>query len=156
MTTFAIDFDSLLKTIENALVSLTESNAALQEVCKQLYENVPYYNWVGFYFVDPYNPRELVLGPFVGEPTEHVRIPFRSGICGQAAAQKKIFIVPDVSKETNYLSCSPEVQSEIVIPIFKEGDILGELDIDSHQTNPFSKKDETFLKDVCELISKWI
>ncbi len=126
---------------------------ALQRVCDTLRNEVPHYDWVGFYFVDG---RELVLGPFSGEPTEHVRIKFGEGICGQAAEREEVFIVQDVSKEDNYLSCSPEVKSEIVVPIFKDGKVVGELDIDSHKLSPFTEEDEKFLEEVCSLVSEYL
>lgn len=118
-------------------------------MCAFLQKNVPYYHWVGFYFLDPQKPDELVLGPFVGAPTDHVRIPVGKGICGQAVAAKAAFIVQDVTKETNYLSCSSHVKSEIVVPIFKDFEIIGEIDIDSHDTAPFSEDDRVFLEKVC-------
>jgi len=83
-----------------------------------------------------------------------VRIPFGRGICGQAAERKETFVVQDVSKETNYLSCSPEVKSEIVVPIMKDGRVLGELDIDSHSLAPFTDEDREFLENICRLISE--
>ena len=119
-----------------------------------LKENVSYYDWVGFYLVNPRKQSELLLGPYVGEATEHVRIPFGKGICGQAAETKKTFIVQDISKETNYLSCNPHVKSEIVIPIFKGETIIGELDIDSHELSPFTKEDAAFLKKTGEMVAK--
>jgi GAF domain-containing protein len=103
--------------------------------------------------VDKDRPRELVLGPFEGEPTEHVRIAFGKGICGQAASVKKTFVVQDVSKETNYLSCSSKVKSEIVIPIFRERKFVGELDVDSHVASPFTVKDEIFLTKIAKKVS---
>ena len=109
---------------------------------------------MGFYLTDPNAERELVLSPFAGAPTEHVRIPFGHGICGQAAERKQTFIVPDVAAETNYLSCSPMVKSEIVLPILKQGEILGELDIDSHTIDAFSEEDRTFLLKVCYAVSR--
>lgn len=118
-----------------------------------LIENVPHYDWVGFYLVDKAK-KELVLGPFVGEPTEHIRIPFGRGICGQAAERRTTFVVQDVSKEGNYLACSPKVKSEIVIPLFKGGEIIGELDIDSHTLSPFTEEDRVFLEDVCKVVSE--
>jgi GAF domain-containing protein len=126
----------------------------LRQICELLESEIPHYNWVGFYLVDPENPHELILGPYVGAPTEHTRIPFGKGICGQAAATKKTFLIQDVSKETNYLSCSLHVKSEIVIPILKNQKIIGELDIDSHQTAPFTVADQKFLEYVCELLAK--
>jgi GAF domain-containing protein len=124
----------------------------LETICELLQGGVAYYEWVGFYIVDA-SQKALVLGPFVGEPTEHVRITFGKGICGQAAERQETFIVQDVSQETNYLSCSPSVQSEIVVPIFKDGEIVGELDIDPHTLSPFTQEDREFLEDVCQIVS---
>jgi GAF domain-containing protein len=149
-------FDFLVKKSEQILNSGADREEKLKKICKLFKDNVPYYNWVGFYLVDKERENELILGPFEGEPTEHVRIPFGSGICGQAAQRRKTYIVQDVTKETNYLSCSLHVKSEIVIPIFKRGKIVGELDIDSHALAPFSVEDETFLKQIGEMTSKII
>jgi L-methionine (R)-S-oxide reductase len=145
---------SLVDRIGEVLKSSMSRDEKLKTVCRLLKDNVPYYNWVGFYIVGAERRNELVLGPFEGEPTEHTRIPFGRGICGQAAELRKTFLVQDVSKQTNYLSCSANVKSEIVIPIFKRGEIVGELDIDSHSLSPFSRKDQTFLKKICEMMSK--
>jgi GAF domain-containing protein len=125
----------------------------LQAICRLLKDNVPHYDWVGFYLVDKKRPTELVLGPFEGEQTEHIRIPFGRGICGQAASLKETFIVQDVSKQTNYLSCSPKVKSEIVIPILSSHRIVGELDIDSHVSSAFTLDDEVFLEKIAKMVS---
>ncbi len=125
----------------------------LRAICRLLRDNVSFIDWVGFYLVDKARPRELVLGPFEGEPTEHVRIAFGRGICGQAASQQRTFVVQDVSMETNYLSCSSKVKSEIVIPIFRKRKLVGELDIDSHVASPFTVKDEIFLTKIAKLVS---
>ena len=129
-------------------------NDKLRTICRLLKDNVSYIDWIGFYNVNKNKPRELVLGPFEGEPTEHVRIPFGKGICGQAASLKKTFTVQDVSKETNYLSCSSEVKSEIVIPIFKKRKLVSELDIDSNLASPFTAEDETFLTTIAQMVSE--
>jgi L-methionine (R)-S-oxide reductase len=147
-------FGSLAKKISEVLKSKVDRDEKLETVCKLLRDNVSYYNWVGFYIVDMKRQKELVLGPFEGEPTEHVRIPFGRGICGQAAQLRDTFLVQDVSKEANYLSCSTNVKSEIVVPIFKNEEVVGELDIDSHALSPFTKEDETFLKKIGEMTSK--
>jgi GAF domain-containing protein len=131
-------FNVLTKKTNEVLKSKSKKDEKLRAVCTLLKENVPHYNWVGFYQVDRRTQDELVLGPYKGEPTEHVRIPFGKGICGQAAKTKTTFLVQDVSKETNYLSCSSNVKSELVVPIFKNGQIVGELDIDSHALSPFT------------------
>jgi GAF domain-containing protein len=147
-------FRFLLRKTRGVLKSTADRDEKLKTVCKLLKDNVPYYNWVGFYIVEKRRRNELVLGQFEGEPTEHTRIPFGKGICGQAAELRKTFLVQDVSKETNYLSCSVNVKSEIVVPIFKEGEIVGELDVDSHSVSPFGKEDATFLKKISEMTSK--
>ncbi len=149
-------FASLLDEIEAVVGRSLSRDSKLTEICRILKDGVPYYDWVGFYLVDPEAERELVLGPFVGEPTEHTRIGFGEGICGQAAELKETFVIQDVSQETNYLSCSPDVRSEIVLPIFQEGEIVGELDIDSHDLSPFSDEDERFLERVCQVAAQVI
>ena len=147
-------FKSLTSRIDEVLKTNLGKNEKLNVVCKLLKENVSYYNWVGFYLVNPKKQSELLLGPYIGEATEHVKIPFGKGICGQAAETKKTFIVQDISKETNYLSCNPHVKSEIVIPLFKGETIIGELDIDSHELSPFTKEDAAFLKKTGEMVAK--
>jgi GAF domain-containing protein len=114
---------------------------------------VPHYHWVGFYLVEQLEKKELLLGPFAGDPTEHVRIPIGRGICGQAAEGRETMIVQDVSLESNYLACSPSVKAEIVVPILKDGALLGLLDIDSQFKAPFSVEDQAFLEQVCELLA---
>ncbi|HHO56954.1 MAG TPA: GAF domain-containing protein [Thermoplasmatales archaeon] len=144
--------EDVLEKIDEIVEGNGSRDEKLQKICALLHDNIPHYNWVGFYMVND-DKRELVLGPFVGEPTEHVRIEFGRGICGQAALTHKTFLVPDVSKESNYLSCSPKVKSEIVVPIMKDGKMMAQLDIDSHQVNAFTYDDETFLQKVCEKIA---
>ncbi|MBU1317574.1 MAG: GAF domain-containing protein [candidate division Zixibacteria bacterium] len=140
--------DTLFARIEALVESPIPVSEKLLGICDMLREVVPHYDWVGFYLVDGENKRELVLGPFAGEPTDHVRIPFGKGICGQAAERGETFVVQDISEQTNYLSCSIDVKSEIVLPMFKGGELIGELDIDSHQTAPFTDEDEGFLEKV--------
>lgn len=146
-------FNLLRDRVKEIAQRTGDRDEKLLAICSLLKDNVPHYDWVGFYLVDRARERELVLGPFSGDPTEHVRIPFGKGICGQAAQSGSTFIVPDVAKETNYLSCSPKVQAEIVVPIFKAGEIVGELDIDSHTLSPFTAEDREFLEGVGRLAS---
>jgi GAF domain-containing protein len=129
-------------------------DAALKEFCALLAQSFPRYNWVGFYLVDPPGSRELALGPFVGEPTEHVRIPFGRGVCGQAAERRAPIVVQDVTQEANYLSCSVNVRSEIVLPVMRGHDLFGELDIDSHTKDAFGEDDTLFLSRVCALAAE--
>ncbi|NNL17064.1 MAG: GAF domain-containing protein [Flavobacteriaceae bacterium] len=125
----------------------------LLEICLLLESKVEHYNWVGFYFKNG-NRNELKLGPYVGEPTDHVIIPFGKGICGQVALSNKNFVVPDVSAQDNYIACSLTVKSEIVIPIFVNEENVGQIDIDSNTTDPFTEEDERFLEFVCKKVSK--
>ncbi len=138
------DKSEIFERLKKEITSISNDDL-LKRICELLDANVPYYNWTGFYLMD--EEGMLTLGPFVGEPTEHVRIPVGKGICGQAAETKLTFIVQDVTQETNYLSCSPHVKSEIVVPIFKyDGSVYGEIDIDSHYVAPFDERDQEFLE----------
>ncbi len=150
------NFEEIFSKILAVRSKISVARAALQEICRILVDRVPHYNWVGFYLVDSKRSKELILGPFEGAPTEHVRIPFGAGICGQAAEKRKIFVVPDVERESNYLACSPDVKSEIVLPIFKGERLLGELDIDSHTTAAFTPADQAFLQEICQLSAEWL
>ena len=147
-----VEFGNLLARIESIISGKGNMTEKMQDVCDLLRNGVGYYDWVGFYLVDEDEDDMLVLGPYNGDPTEHVKIRFGEGICGQAAELEKTFLIQDVTKETNYLSCSSRVRSEIVVPILKEGIIVGELDIDSHEISPFSEEDRIFLEKVCGLL----
>ena len=100
------------------------------------------------------NKKKLILRCFAGKPTEHEEIPVGKGVCGQVAKSSKSLIIDDVSKEKNYISCDIDVKSEIVVPIFVNGENFGQIDVDSRKINAFNKNDENFLKQINELISK--
>ncbi len=142
---------NLIRKIGVIVESEKDRTAKLQTICDLLKNNIPHYDWVGFYLVDKKAERELILGPYSGEPTEHTRIKFGQGICGQAADIEKTFIIDDVTRETNYLSCNARVKSEIVVPIFRDNALIGELDIDSHTPAAFNNIDEDFLVRIGEL-----
>jgi GAF domain-containing protein len=149
-------FASIRKDVERLLAAGGSQERILAGICNILANEIDYYDWVGFYLVEDMDKDELVLGPFVGAETEHVRIPFGKGICGQAAATGETIIIQDVAKVTNYLSCAPDVISEIVVPIFSGGKIVGELDIDSHELGPFSWDDRELLEYICaQLSERW-
>ena len=128
-------------------------NEKLFEICTLLKDNIEYYDWVGFYFRNG-EKEELLIGPYVGEPTDHNVIPFGKGICGQVAVSNQNFVVPDVAAQDNYIACSFTVKSEIVVPLFVNGANIGQIDIDSHVLNPFSEEDERFLEFVNQEIAK--
>jgi GAF domain-containing protein len=144
-------FDTLLRQVRALATGDGGPRARARAICDLLRAEVPHYDWVGFYLVDPPGSRDLVLGPYSGAPTDHTHIPFGRGICGQAAEREETFVIQDVSQEDNYLACSVHVQSEIVLPMFAaDGALIGELDIDSHALAPFTDADETFLAAVCQ------
>ncbi len=146
-----------LKSLEPKVVEIV-SNAnetiekRLYSICELLNAHINYYDWVGFYFRNG-DKEELKLGPYVGEPTDHTIIPFGKGICGQVAVSNQNFVVPDVSAQDNYIACSITVKSEIVVPIFVNGENIGQIDIDSKTIDPFTDADERFLEFVCENIA---
>ncbi|WP_431137343.1 GAF domain-containing protein [Psychroserpens mesophilus] len=147
-----------LKALKPKVEDIIKRNSAsvderLLDICKLLEEQVSYYNWVGFYFKNGVK-NELKLGPYVGEPTDHTIIPFGKGICGQVAVSNKNFIVPDVAAQDNYIACSITVKAEIVIPIFINGENIGQIDIDSNTPDPFTENDERFLEFVCKKVSE--
>ncbi len=144
-----MDIDSILKKIAS-LASHEDSGGALQRICDHLREAVAHYDWVGYYLALP-RERVLLLGPFSGEPTEHTRIPYGKGICGQAAERDDVFVVPDVSSQSNYLACSVATRAEIVLPVRHGGEFVGELDIDSHTRDPFSPADDRLLSEVVKI-----
>lgn len=147
-------FSTLSKDVTTILSdNLHAVEARLEKVCRLLQETVPYYDWVGFYFRNG-DKEELKLGPYAGEPTEHTIIPFGKGICGQVAVSNQNFVVPDVSAQDNYIACSLTVKSEIVVPLFKDGENIGQIDIDSKTIDPFSRADEEFLEFVNAEVAK--
>ena len=117
----------------------------LLQVCHLLEENIDYYDWVGFYFRNG-DKEELILGPYAGDETDHTVIPFGRGICGQVAVSGKNFVVPDVKAQDNYIACSITVRSEIVVPLFVNGENIGQIDIDSNVLDAFTDLDERFLE----------
>jgi len=141
-----VNFDALKPKITDLLVpSQLSVNDKLTQVCELLQTSLPTYNWVGFYFANEAE-RTLHLKAFAGAPTDHTVIPFGKGICGQVAESNANFLVDDVSAQDNYIACSIYVKAEIVIPLFKNGKNIGQIDIDSHTPNAFSKDDERFLE----------
>ena len=126
-------------------------NNRLSAVCEILQNSIDYYDWVGFYFAN-HEEKTLHLKAFAGEPTNHTVIPFGKGICGQVAISNKNFMVDDVKAQDNYIACSIDVKAEIVIPLFKDGINIGQIDVDSNSVAPFSKKDERLLEWINEQV----
>lgn len=139
--------------IQDVLNSHLDVNNRLQQLCELLKERVPHYDWVGFYFANE-DKRQLELGPFAGEATDHTIIPFGKGICGQVAVSNQNFVVPDVQAQDNYIAYSMTVKAEIVVPLFLNGKNIGQIDIDSNTADSFTEADERFLEYVTSEVAK--
>jgi L-methionine (R)-S-oxide reductase len=147
-----MEIASIKSKIENIIFLQTTLEEKLQAICNVLESEITHYDWVGFYFKNG-DKNELKLAQYTGEETEHTIIPFGKGICGQVAISNKNFVVQDVSEQENYISCGWKVKSEIVIPIFINGENIGQIDIDSHSANVFKDKDEQLLEYVCKKVA---
>jgi L-methionine (R)-S-oxide reductase len=127
----------------------------MQKMVKLLHQRMLKYNWVGFYMLEPgAQPPMLVLGAFEGAMTPHTRIPLNQGICGAAASTGRTVVVDDVSKDPRHLACSLETKSEIVVPIFVHGQVVGELDIDSHFPAAFTPEHQDLVQYCAMLVGK--
>ncbi|MDO7173082.1 GAF domain-containing protein [Mariniflexile sp. AS56] len=146
-------FELLKPQVETIVLNTNKTvNDRLLNICELLEKHINHYNWVGFYFRNG-KKEELILGPYVGAPTDHTIIPFGKGICGQVAVSNQNFVVPDVAAQDNYIACSITVKAEIVIPIFVNGENIGQIDIDSNTPDPFTEADERFLEFVCTQVA---
>lgn len=146
-----MDRGDLLTAIGSAVAAAPNADAAMQQVVRLLKDAMPAYTWVGIYLLDG---DELVLGPFLGKPSPHTRIPLGRGICGAAATEKATIIVDDVNADPRYLACSIETKSEIVVPIMEDGRVLGEIDIDSDRPAAFGPADRALLEPVAALLAE--
>ena len=138
------------EAITTAIASEEDASRAMDLTVRLLATHLPDYTWAGIYLLDG---NELHLGPFVGKPSPHTRIPVGRGICGAAAAEKTAIIVDDVHADPRYLACSIDTRSEIVVPILLDGAVLGELDIDSDKPAAFDAIDRALLERVATLLA---
>jgi L-methionine (R)-S-oxide reductase len=141
----------LLAEIRGAIAAAPDGHAAMTETVALLKARLSYYSWAGIYLLEG---DELVLGPYLGKPSPHTRIPLGRGICGAAATERATIVVDDVNSDPRYLACSIETRSEIVVPIIAaDGRVLGELDIDSDQPAAFGQRDRDLLEAVAALLA---
>ncbi|HEY2233561.1 MAG TPA: GAF domain-containing protein [Candidatus Angelobacter sp.] len=148
-----------IEEVRSELTELAESSRSapelMQALVKLLHDRMLKYNWVGFYLLEPgAEPPVLVLGAFEGAMTPHTRIPLNQGICGAAASSGQTVVVDDVNKDPRYLACSLETKSEIVVPVFAHGKIVGELDIDSHFPAAFTPEHQTLVQYCAQLVGQ--
>jgi L-methionine (R)-S-oxide reductase len=150
------------RRIEEIRIELSELAQAaptaqelMQSMVRLLHDRMLKYNWVGFYMLEAgAQPPMLVLGAFEGAMTPHTRIPLNQGICGAAASSGQTVVVDDVSKDPRYLACSLETKSEIVVPVFVHGRVVGELDIDSHFPAAFTAEHQDLVQHCAMLVGK--
>jgi len=143
-------FDEALRDIEQIVGGEGKARDKLNEVVEVVREADPQWSWVGLYYL---RGERLELGPFVGIPTIHTRIPVGTGVCGTAVEERRNQLVNDVRACDNYLACSEAVRSEIVVLIWRDHEILGVIDIDSDEVGTFGASDERFLDQVAKLIA---
>jgi len=142
----------LLKKIEQEITEASSFQEACGRAVSLLRRAGSHFNWVGIYLK---KGDELILGLWDGpEATEHVRIPVGKGICGLAARTGETVVVDDVNTDSRYLACFPETQSEMVVPIYRNGIVIGEIDIDSNTKSAFSVADQTLVERVAELLGQ--
>ncbi|AKO94416.1 GAF domain-containing protein [Priestia filamentosa] len=144
------DFELVIKQLQaltadepNTIANLANASSLLNQFLEEI-------NWVGFYLTDEAK-NQLVLGPFQGLPA-CVRIPFGRGVCGTAAAEQKTLRVKDVHEFPGHIACDSASQSEIVVPIIKDGKTIGVLDIDSPVKNRFDEQDEKYLNQFVDVL----
>jgi L-methionine (R)-S-oxide reductase len=129
------------------------SDALLRYAVRNIAADDDRFSWVGVYLLNA-EANELWLHNYVGSPTEHAKIPVGTGVCGRAVAEGSNLNVPDVSKEENYLACSPDVQSEMVVLIRAGSEIFGQIDLDSEDAGAFNDDDETGLQAIADKLAE--
>ena len=144
-------YDDILRGLAETIARAPSPDEAMTQTVQVLKTEVPDYTWVGIYLLEG---EELVLGPFRGKPSPHTRIPLDRGICGAAASQKQTVVVDDVDEDPRYLACSLDTRSEIVVPIMRGNDVLGEIDIDSDRKAAFGPADRELLEAVAALLAR--
>ena len=142
-----------VKALIDAITSAPDAQSAMQLAVERLKAELPHYTWVGIYLLEG---DELVLGPYLGKPSPHTRIPLNRGICGAAASQQETIVVDDVNADPRYLACSIETKSEIVVPIMRDGNVFGEIDIDSDRPAAFNDDDRNHLEAAARALAERI
>lgn len=153
------DRQDVYREIEEAGRQAKSADDLMHAIVTQLSRRMLKYNWVGFYLLEQdakSGEPVLVLGQFAGAMTPHTRIPLNKGICGAAASTGKTVVVDDVYSDPRYLSCAIETQSEIVVPVFNGGKVVGELDIDSHFSAAFKPEDRELVERCAALLGRYL
>ncbi len=146
----------LLQEFQSFAGTAPTSQSLMEKMVNRLHEKMTRYNWVGFYLVDPADAGYLIVGPYTGSFTPNARIPLGTGLCGTAAASGHIVIVQDVTKDPRYLAGSSMVKSEMVVPIFVNKKLAGELDVESYFADTFPKSEQEFVEACAEVMAGYL
>lgn len=146
----------LFEEFQSFAVTASSLQALMERIAKRLHESMTRYNWAGFYLVDPTDSNYLIIGPFAGSFTPNARIPLNTGLCGAAASSGQVVVVQDVSKDPRYLPGSSMVKSEIVVPIYVNKKLEGELDIESYFADTFTKTEQEFVEACAGVVANYI
>ena len=142
------DYAMLVRQVDSILEGERDRVANAAQFSAFIYDTIADSNWAGFYFTRPANNgagEELLVGPFQGK-VACARIPFGRGVCGAAAAERRTMLVPDVHAFPGHIACDAQSNAEIVLPLIKDGKVLGVFDIDSPTLNRFSEADRAGLE----------
>ena len=145
--------EELLQELQEFARTAPNPTSLMDAMVRRLHEKMARYNWVGFYLVDAHDPEMLVVGPYVGSFTPNMRIPLDTGLCGAAARSGRSVVVDDVRNDSRYLAGSSMVISEIVVPIFANNKLVGELDIESYFPSTFSKAEQEFVEACAKIVA---
>ena len=143
----------LLQEVKDLVLSAANAELLMQRITDRLHEAVPRYNWVGFYLVAKDDPGILTVGPHTGSFTPNIRIPLNRGLCGAAASTGKTVVVDDVRKDPRYIQGSDLVKSEMVVPMFANKKLVGELDVESYFSGTFNAREQEFVEACAALVA---
>jgi len=146
----------LLLDLQSFAPTAATVEALMDQIAKRLHEKMTRYNWTGFYLVDPTDANYLLVGPYAGSFSPHVRIPLDRGLCGAAASSGQVVVVvQDVSKDARYLAGSNLVKSEIVVLIYAKKKLAAELDIESY-FDTFNKTEQEFVEACASVVADYL
>jgi GAF domain-containing protein len=147
-----MNVDAIVAKLEEMILEGADFDSILEVAVRELHETNSRFNWTGIY--ELFDDQVLRLGPFVGAPTDHVFIGVGRGVCGSAVAEKRNMNIPDVRRESNYLACSAETRSELVV-LIRTGDMIhAQIDIDSHQVGAFDENAVADVQRVADILAR--
>ena len=146
----------LFQELQAFAATAPTSQSLMERMVARLHEKMTRYNWVGFYLVDPADAGYLIVGPFAGSFTPNARIPLTSGLCGAAASTGKVVVVQDVTADPRYLAGSSMVKSEMVVPLFANKKLAGELDVESYFADTFPKSEQEFVEACAAVVANYL